>query len=586
MSTTAKEETTNPTASTSGVDAPSSTETRLAPEAGAGGGKKKHPQAGRFIENISTHGSRASAEDQPQPPKEGEIAEREMRAVQAKPFRRVWKKKPTFAPVQRSTCTATNRSGAGGGQNYHTPSTEASTTSQNPSSSDHEKDSAKHHICSSCSDEQVERGDQYHKTLSALYPLTHFLGFRPLSHPHTPPSHRLTPSDAAFNRFHYICGRILSLGLPVTGSYGSLAQLRNPSTNRLELMQMYSAQTRSHITDTIHTTISAFIIISLLSLLSRSPFHRSHHSPLIIGAFATEAVVSFYAYRTPLAQPKNILLGNTLSYIIGMAIQLAFTTTNYSVSAVYGFDWAAAASSVGAAVLVMELMGVVHPPGAAFALLSVTSEPTERLGWWLVPITVIGSLVVVAWAMVVNNLGGRRWPENWLYKGAVSDLPVIGPESLPFANSPIEWPQRREHGAQPGNKRKRVGEEKGKKGIEEKEMGEKEKGFYRVPNSGTKLTTPYTPQPQHPAPAVVVNSRMIQDPTLTTTQVIRNNSKGSNRSRRSVVVHVNHNVRSMSTPAVSMGVGGEKGKGKEHVPAAVPTVPAVQWRTLEPGSAL
>lgn len=372
----------------------------------------------------------------------------EMRAVRSNtPLRRVSKKSTSSAQVQRSN-SVSNRATSG---QYNTPSTENS-TKHHSSFNDHDK--GNHHQCSSfdsSSNRQEEQGDGrgYHRTLSALYPLTHFLGFRPLSHPHTPREHRLYPSDAGFNRFHYLCGRLLSFGLPPTGSSGSsgsLSQYRNPHSGELELVRMYRDQSTSHILDTIHTVIAAFGIIVLLSLLSRSPFHRAHRSPLIIGAFATEAVVSFYSFRTPLAQPKNIMIGNTISAVIGVAIQLAFSSTDYSVSGVYGKDWAAAATSVAAAVLAMELLGVVHPPGAAFALLSVTSEPTERLGWWLVPITVIGSCVVVGWAMVVNNLGGRRWPENWLYKGGVRQVPVIGPERLPFSNSSFEWWPRRSVG--------------------------------------------------------------------------------------------------------------------------------------------
>uniref|UniRef100_V5ERK7 HPP transmembrane region domain-containing protein n=2 Tax=Kalmanozyma brasiliensis (strain GHG001) TaxID=1365824 RepID=V5ERK7_KALBG len=314
--------------------------------------------------------------------------------------------------------------------------------------------------------------EERHPVLDALYPLTNFIGYRPLSHPHTPADRRLSRHDPGFSRFHHICGQILTFGLPVSGSTGETARYRDPHTGRIEFVHMYRDQVGAKVVNSIHSVIAAWVIIALLSLLSRSPFHRAHNAPLIIGAFATEAVVSFYAFRTPLAQPKNILFGNTISAIIGVAMTKAFQSTNYTVTGVYGIDWAVAATTVAAALFGMQILGFTHPPGAAIAILAVTNQETHDLAWWLVPIVIFGSLIVIGWAMIINNVGGRRYPENWLYANAFLEPPIIGPERLPFNNSPWHPPRSRH-----GQKRKR-----------ERAAAEQEKGFYRVPDSGARVT--------------------------------------------------------------------------------------------------
>lgn len=60
----------------------------------------------------------------------------------------------------------------------------------------------------------------------------------------------------------------------------------------------------------------------------------------------------------------------------------------------------------------MGFTKTVHPPAGATALLAVTSNEIMDLGWFLVPLILLGSVLMVAVALVVNNLG-RRYPVYW-----------------------------------------------------------------------------------------------------------------------------------------------------------------------------
>ncbi|SJX64165.1 uncharacterized protein SRS1_14819 [Sporisorium reilianum f. sp. reilianum] len=476
--------------------------------------------AGRFIENLSSDGSRASAEqDAEAKPKLAETApdgvpETEMKQARSPSnvFRRVSKKKTT-AQTGRADGTATSSQSqrpTNGNHQHVSLSTESSTQKASPHPNDlsspsdeggrqfrafkkikgeksDDQDARHGHGNADNDDEDDDDDDQEeHPILDALYPLSNFIGYRPLSHPHTPSERRRTPTHPKFNRFHYICGRIFSFGLPVSGNSGEIARYRDPSTGKIELVHMYKDQVGAKIINSIHSVLAAWVVIALLALVSRSPFHREHNAPLIIGAFATEAVVTFFGYRTPLAQPKNILIGNTISAVIGVAMEKAFADTEYSVEAIFGIDWVVAATSVAAAVFAMQIFGFTHSPGAAIALLAIADPKTHELYWWLIPIVVINSLIVIGWALFINNVGGRRYPENWFYMNAFAEPPVIGPEKLPFSNSPFHPPPPRH-----GQKRKRGGKQ------------EQEKGFYRVPDSGAKVSqgfgssaTKAQPEPQ------------------------------------------------------------------------------------------
>lgn len=571
--------------------------------------QQERAHEGRFIEIISSDGSRASAEDgatAAPPAATTQVPETEMKAVRStkrvlrsNSARGQAKIQTTVPPQAQQGSPSTDSTAHKASSHLYTPSSEGAKPKPPKSGSDEDADD--------------DHDDESHPWLAALYPLSHFIGYRPLSHPHTPAERRRTPSDPGFRRFHYICGRVLSFGLEPSGETGQIARYRDPDTGEIQLVQMYREQVGAKVVNSIHSLIAAWVVIALLSLVSRSPFHRAHNAPLVIGAFATEAVVTFFAYRTPLAQPKNILLGNTISSVIGVALQKAFQGTSYSVTGVYGVDWAAAATSVSVAVFAMQILGFTHPPGAAIALLAMTNPETHRLDWWLVPIVVIGSLIVIGWALIINNVGGRRYPENWIYMHAFAEPPIIGPEKLPFSNSPYELPPGR-------RKRKRP---EGEKGFYRVAQGAKLDTGFSAPkrataeeacneattatqafsfgtgaivkpleaaqdgrmtrasqvtkvnsgeSNGAALETSTTAQSVAPTAPVAppstmanaktaeggqVKSRMIE----TEAMVSRTNSKSSKRSRRSVVVHVNENRRHST--------GSQK----------IPPVPAVQWRS-------
>lgn len=60
----------------------------------------------------------------------------------------------------------------------------------------------------------------------------------------------------------------------------------------------------------------------------------------------------------------------------------------------------------------MALTGTIHPPAGATALMAVADEDVSKLGWFLIPVIMLGCGVMMAMALLVNNIQ-RRFPFYW-----------------------------------------------------------------------------------------------------------------------------------------------------------------------------
>ncbi|POY74070.1 hypothetical protein BMF94_2882 [Rhodotorula taiwanensis] len=184
------------------------------------------------------------------------------------------------------------------------------------------------------------------------------------------------------------------------------------------------------------TLLGCFGGIAFCCLSARAHYLRVHNSPIIVAAFGAEAVLlcvlqqcllpcnhadpfvfSYAAPTVPLTQPMNVIFGNGLSAILGVCVAKLFDLhPGFQVGDIYGANWAAAAVSLGLALGVMQLFEVTHPPGGATALLAVTIPQVSKMGWYYVPMVLQQSLIMLGWALLINNVGGRRYPTQWFWK--------------------------------------------------------------------------------------------------------------------------------------------------------------------------
>ncbi|GAA5870129.1 hypothetical protein JCM8547_006896 [Rhodosporidiobolus lusitaniae] len=162
------------------------------------------------------------------------------------------------------------------------------------------------------------------------------------------------------------------------------------------------------------TLLGSFFSTAFLALCARAPFLTAQSAPIVIGAFGAEGVLLYAAHTSPLTQPRCVVFGNTVSAIMGVCVAKLFgKVEGFEVGQVFGVNWAASAVSLALALFVMQLFEITHPPGGATALLAVTIPQISKMGWWYVPDILVSSLIMLAWALIINNLGGRRYPTQW-----------------------------------------------------------------------------------------------------------------------------------------------------------------------------
>lgn len=140
----------------------------------------------------------------------------------------------------------------------------------------------------------------------------------------------------------------------------------------------------------------------LLLGLSFGYLPQIHYPLLMLGSIAASAVLLFAAPHSPMAQPWNLFGGHLISALAGWGCSLLIPEPVF-----------AAAVAVGAAILLMQLMHCLHPPGAATALTLVLSAAQfHGMGWqWAMYVVATNAGIALLLALLINNLlPDRKYP--------------------------------------------------------------------------------------------------------------------------------------------------------------------------------
>ena len=139
--------------------------------------------------------------------------------------------------------------------------------------------------------------------------------------------------------------------------------------------------------------IACFCSIFFIALLTKiiSPWEGY---PMIVASMGASAIILFFIPNSPLAQPWPFAGGQLLSAIVGVACALNISETS-----------TAAATAVGASIVVMLIMRCLHPPAAATSLTPVMAgQSITSLGYSfvLVPVAVnVISMLILA--LIINR---------------------------------------------------------------------------------------------------------------------------------------------------------------------------------------
>lgn len=151
-----------------------------------------------------------------------------------------------------------------------------------------------------------------------------------------------------------------------------------------------------------------------LIMLASSFFLEPRDLPWVVASMGASAVLLFAVPLGPLSQPWPFFGGHLISGLIGV-----------TVAGLVKEPVLAAALAVSLAIFVMYVTACLHPPGGATALTMVAGGDAIRaMGYdYLLTPVLINVLVMLAWALLINNLLPNRYYPNTLkqLKDASSD---------------------------------------------------------------------------------------------------------------------------------------------------------------------
>lgn len=125
----------------------------------------------------------------------------------------------------------------------------------------------------------------------------------------------------------------------------------------------------------------------------------------IMAPFGATCVLLFAASGSPLAQPRNVILGHLITAFIGILFLKLFEINTVTISL-----------AVGLGIALMQLCRAIHPPAGANPLVILLTASTVHYGWdFLITPVLVGSISLVLVAVFVNSIfDGKKWPNYWL----------------------------------------------------------------------------------------------------------------------------------------------------------------------------
>lgn len=117
--------------------------------------------------------------------------------------------------------------------------------------------------------------------------------------------------------------------------------------------------------------------------------------------FGATCVLLYAVSQSPLAQPRNVILGHFISALIGLLFLKFFGNSAFSI-----------ALSVGCAIAAMQFLRCIHPPAGANPLVILLTANTIEYHWsFLFFPVLLGAIALVLVAWPVNNLKSeKKWP--------------------------------------------------------------------------------------------------------------------------------------------------------------------------------
>lgn len=145
--------------------------------------------------------------------------------------------------------------------------------------------------------------------------------------------------------------------------------------------------------------VGAFIGIGIIAYLQSLQLPELENI-FLIGSFGASSVLIYGAVYSPLAQPRNLVLGHLVSALVGVTVAKVFPD----------IIWLTAPMAVAVSIVAMQITRCLHPPGGATALIAVSGgAKIAELGYGYVLSPVLtGALILAGVALIFNNISKDR----------------------------------------------------------------------------------------------------------------------------------------------------------------------------------
>ena len=141
----------------------------------------------------------------------------------------------------------------------------------------------------------------------------------------------------------------------------------------------------------LFSSLGAFVCIGFLAYLNSS----IEGAIWLIPPFGASMVLVMAVYDSPLAKPKNLILGHILSALSGVIIFYLLGNTFISLGL-----------GVALAVFVMMITNTVHPPAGANPIIVILTG--QSLNFVFLPVA-IGAIIIVVFAYFYNKILKRNY---------------------------------------------------------------------------------------------------------------------------------------------------------------------------------
>lgn len=142
------------------------------------------------------------------------------------------------------------------------------------------------------------------------------------------------------------------------------------------------------------------ILTSTIALVTLAGLTLATGQTWLIPSMAASAALIVGAPQLPLSQPRNVIGGQTVSAVVGIAVGLLGNSL-----------WLAAVAG-GLALGAMMFLRMAHSPAAATAVIGVSAAGS---GWQFIVLAACSAVVLVTIGLVGNKLlgnklGGAKYP--------------------------------------------------------------------------------------------------------------------------------------------------------------------------------